>query len=470
MATDIRVTNPYSGDLVATTEDMNEAAVEAVLRRAAGAARTWARVPAYERVAVLRRFAQQLEPHVEELAQLLSAENGKRIAAARDEVRNAGRLFDAYATEALRIYGQNIPGDIQAGFEHDVVLTTHEPYGVCALVTPFNFPVSLFTHKAAPALATGNVVVIKPSQFTPLSTMRMVELLHAAGVPQDVLQVVTGAGARVGEQLVSSPLVQLVSFTGSTAVGVRVAGSAAKHLARTKLELGGNDPLIVLPDADLDLAVGHAVSGRTLENGQCCTAAKRFLVHAEVADEFEQRLVARLGALVVGDQLDEGTDIGPLIHDGAAAHAAGQIGRSLEQGAKLALGSGRAAGAVLAPHVLVGVGADADVARDDEIFAPVWPVIRFTDDQVAVNVSNASSYGLHASVFSRDTGRALRMAKRLEAGLVAINGSGLYKPAAIAFGGYKMSGIGREGLTAMAQEFTQVKTIAMRNILEEVTP
>ncbi|GAB3346233.1 NAD-dependent succinate-semialdehyde dehydrogenase [Modestobacter lapidis] len=466
MSTDIRVTNPYSGDLVGTTANMSEEAVECVLRRASAASRGWARTPTHERVAVLRRFSQQLEPHVEELAQLLSAENGKRISAARDEIRNAGRLFDAYATEALRIYGQNIPGEVQAGFENDLIVTTHEPYGVAVLVTPFNFPVSLFTHKTAPALATGNVVIIKPSQYTPLATMRMVELLHRAGVPEDVLQVATGEGRRVGEQLVTSPLVQLVSFTGSTAVGVNVAGSAAKHLARTKLELGGNDPLLVLPDADLDLAVSHAVSGRTLENGQCCTAAKRFLVHSDVADEFEGRLVAELGKLVVGDQLDEGTDIGPLIHDRAAAQAAGQVGRVIEQGARLALGTGRNDGALLAPQVLVNVTADADVARDDEIFAPVWPVIRFTDDQVAADIANSSVYGLHASVFSRDTGRALRMARELEAGLVAINGSGLYKPAAIAFGGYKMSGVGREGLTAMAQEFTQVKTIAMRNILQ----
>jgi acyl-CoA reductase-like NAD-dependent aldehyde dehydrogenase len=462
---EFEVTNPFNEQVVGLAKEFDEAEVDAVLTRAEEGFRGWSAVPVYQRAEIMKSCAQAVRLRREELGLLMASENGKPIKGAAGEILGVARKFESYAAEALRMFGMTIPGDAQAGYEHDLIYTRHEPYGVTVLITPFNFPLSLFSHKAAPAIAAGNVVVVKPSQFTPLSTIRLVEILHEAGLPENVCQVVTGTGVRAGAQLVEDPRVQLISLTGSTQTGVAVAQSAAKHLARVTLELGGNDPMIVLPDADLELAVDQAVTGRVNENGQCCAANKRFLIHSSIADEFAERVSDKLSRLSVGDQLDPSIDIGPLIHSAAADRAAAQVRDMTDGGAQLLFGDGRARGAVFGPQVITGVDATMAVAHDEEIFAPVFPIIRFERDDEAVALANNTIYGLHSSVFSKDLSRALRVANRLEAGLVAVNGTGNYKPDAIPFGGYKMSGLGREGVTAMISQFTQVKTIALRNAL-----
>jgi len=460
----LEVTNPGNGNLIDTVRVATPTEIENALVTGTAGSRAWSRVPAHSRVDSLLRFAQLLLDQQEGLARLLALESGKTLRAARREIAGAATKFVAYGNEALRLYGVTIPGDRQAGYEHDVLFTRREPYGLAVIITPFNFPISLFTDKVAPALATGNSVIVKPSEFTPLTTTAVVGLLHEAGVPPEACQIVHGGG-EVGAALVSSPLVRLISATGSTQTGVRIATAAARYLSRVKLELGGNDPLIVLPDADIETAVEHAVIGRIADSGQCCAASKRFLVHESRAEEFSEQLCARLAPLRVGDQLRDDTDIGPLIHTGAAQNAAAQVSEIVAGGGRLALGDGSNDNAYFAPQVIVDVTADAAVAHDEEIFAPVFPVISYSTDSEAISIANSSSYGLQSSVFSRDLSHALRVAYELEAGLVAINGTGNYKPNALSFGGYKMSGLGREGLTAMADEYTQVKTIGLRGVL-----
>lgn len=461
----VQILNPATGDVIDEVPDASDEDVETALRTATAAFPAWAARPAHERSEILVRFARGLLDDQEELANLLARENGKTVTHARLEIASCARLFEKYANEALRLYGQAIPGDFEPGYEQDLILTRRYPYGVMVAITPFNFPVSLFSTKVAPALASGNVVIGKPSEETPLTTLRVCELLYDAGLPPETLQVLTGDGRRIGRRLLESERVNLVSFTGSIEVGQQVNTQRARHISPTHLELGGNDPMIVCNDADIDLVVEHAWFGRTLENGQCCAASKRFIVEKEAADDFESALEERLLRTTVGDPFDDGVDLGPLINDAAARRAEEQIALTVDQGATVKTGSARADQRFVQPTMLVDVTADMDIAHDLEVFAPVFPVLRVESLDQAVAIANDSTMALHASVFSRDIGQAIATAHRIDGGLVAINGTGLYKPDAIPFGGWKLSGTGREGLVAMAEQYTQEKTIAVRDVL-----
>lgn len=460
------VSNPYRGEVVGELPDAGPRDVELTTKSARAAVLGWATTPVYERADILLHFASKVRQQSDGLALLLARENGKLLHHAKAEISGCARLFEAYSGEARRLHGVAIPGDVQRGHEHDIIFTRREPFGVVAAITPFNFPISLFSHKVAPALATGNVVIAKPSEYAPLTVMAIARLLQEAGLPSGVLQVLSGTGPELGRALVGDPEVDLITFTGSTEVGLQVATQAARRLAQVRLELGGNDPMIVYPDANLDDAVSHAVFSRTLENGQCCAATKRFIVHSRVLPDFVERLQASLAPLNVGDQLLETTKIGPLIHTTAAQRCASQVSAARSQGAELVFGDGAPDGACMSPVILRGVAKTADVARNEEIFAPVFPVVPFATQDEAVEIANSSHYGLHASVFSENYRLGLSTARRLESGLVAFNGSGLYKPDAIAFGGYKKSGMGREGLAAMSESFTQTKNVALRDVYQ----
>jgi acyl-CoA reductase-like NAD-dependent aldehyde dehydrogenase len=459
------VLNPATNEVLdriplATAEDVEEA-----LDIAQEGFRIWSRTPTHERYEILMRFAELLRQHKSEIAEILTLENGKPLAQAESEVDTGVRLFTGFAEESKSLYGISAPLDAQPGLEKDIFFTRREPLGVMGAILPFNFPIDLFSHKVAPALAAGNAVVIKPSMEAPLSIIRVVELLHEAGVPGSTMQVVTGRGSVVGEILASSPKVQIVSMTGDTQTGIRVAQNAAKNLARTFLELGGNDALVVFDDADLDLAAEHAAFGRTWANGQCCCANKRLVVQKNVADEFTHKLIARLKEYTMGNPMDPSTKLGPLITEKAANTVKQQIDLTISQGAKLVYGGERVDHCFLSPAVLVDVSKDADVARDLEIFGPVLPIITFGDDAEAVEIANNSIYGLSGSVFTRDINRAINTAFKMQTGQVAINGTGLYRPDVSQFGGYKYSGLGREGLSVTLEEMTQVKNIAIRNVL-----
>lgn len=461
----IDVLNPTNGEVIDQVSESTQEQVEHALDVAQRGFRLWSATPAHERVAILHRFGSLMQEHRSELMDLLSRENGKPLEQSGWEIDGAIRLFHSYSEEALRLYGLSIPGDAQPGTERDVVFTRREPYGVMGAILPFNFPIDIFSHKVAPALATGNAVVLKPAEEAPLTVLRVAALLHEAGVPTEAMQVITGYGPTAGRWLVTSDKIQLVSFTGSTEVGVEIAQGAAKHLTRVFLELGGNDPMLVFADADIEEAVEQAVFGRLLANGQCCCADKRFIVHRSRAGDFVDALVTSLKEIKVGDPLDPDVGLGPLISERAAYRAAQQVKVSCEQGASLHFGDGIPDKAFFGPTVLLDVPPDADVARDTEIFAPVLPIITFEEDQEAVEIANSSRYGLNASIFTRDMSKAMTTAYAMQAGLVSINGSGLYRPDAVPFGGYKMSGVGREGTTATLEEFTQLKTVALRNVL-----
>ena len=459
------VLNPATNEVIdrvplATPEDVEEA-----LDAARKGFKIWASTPTHERYDILFRFTHLLEKHKSELAEILTLENGKPLFQSEAEVDTGIRLFKGFAEKSKSLYGISAPLDAQAGLEKDIFFTRREPIGVMGAILPFNFPIDLFSHKVAPALAAGNAVVIKPAMEAPLTIIRITELLHEAGVPGSTIQILTGRGSTVGEILASSPKVNIVSMTGDTRTGIRVARNAAKNLSRTFLELGGNDALIAFDDADIDEAVEHAVFGRTWANGQCCCANKRIIVQKSILDDFTHKLITKLKGYTLGNPMNPGTKIGPLINEKAANTVKKQIEHTVGQGAQLLYGGERIDNCFLTPTILGNVSKEADVARDLEIFGPVLPIITFGDDNEAVEIANNSIYGLSGSVFTKDIGRAMNTAYKMETGQVAINGTGLYRPDAAQFGGYKQSGLGREGLSVTLEEMTQVKNIAIRNAL-----
>lgn len=459
------VRNPAGGDVIdvvprATPEDVDRA-----LNGAMAAQRAWAARPSHERSAVLAEVARQIEAHADKLAELLCRENGKPLPQALREVNTTARIFAGYGHQLLATHGEAIELDRQPGLEQDLLVTRREPYGVVVAITPFNFPISVLAHKAAPALAAGNAVVAKPSEYTPLSTVRIGELMLEAGVPGGCFQVVTGFGGEIGDALVTDPKVAVVTLTGSIATGRRVTAAAAPNLTRVYLELGGNDPVLVFADSDLDLAATEIVNGRLPTNGQVCCANKRVLVEESVRGPLVERLRDLLATKALGDPFHDGTDLGPLIHEEAAALVHEQVEKTLEQGGTLVVGGEPPQGSYYWPTLIDDVPPTADVARDMEIFGPVLPVIGFADTDEAIQIANSSRCGLNAAVLTRDMQRALSLGARIQSGMVTLNGSCLYRPDACAFGGYKMSGIGREGVLYGLEEYSQVKTFAFRNVL-----
>jgi succinate-semialdehyde dehydrogenase / glutarate-semialdehyde dehydrogenase len=439
----------------ASAEDMRLA-----VARGRAAAAHWRRVPLHERVQRVRDLASLIRQHLEPLAQLLSMEVGKVLSEARDEVGACAMLLEGYANQALHSSWHALPGDAQPGFEHDLLIVTREPLGVVGVILPFNFPLDLFAHKVGPSLAVGNTVVLKPSEDAPLAVMQVARLAREAGIPDDVLQVMTG-DRESGRALVECDL-DAMTFTGSTAAGIDIASRRAKHLTPTFLELGGNDSAIVFDDADLEQAANAILFSRTLVNGQCCCATKRIIAVGECYDSLIALLSEKVSSLKLGDPQDSATQVGPLINATAAERVAQQIAAVLEHGATIVTGSSQPNGNFLTPLLLADVQADNPIASDMEVFAPVFPVLHAASDDEAVAIANSSRYGLNSSVFSRDTARAVSAARRLEVGSVAINGAGLFRFGAAPFGGYKHTGLGREGYLVSLEEMTQAKTINLR--------
>ena len=418
-----------------------------------------------DRSEVIKRFVALLDRDKEELAQTLTAEMGKPILAARGEVECARDTFLSFAEKARHIYGTVIPAGCEPGNEKTVLMTVREPLGVIACVIPFNFPCWSFSVKVAPAVIAGNSVVVKPSSDAPLTLLKMGRLLMEAGLPDGVLQMVTGSGSTVGSWLCGHKDVHGITLTGSTPVGIATAQAGASHLAHVTLELGGNDAFIVLEDADLELAADQVVAGRMSNNGQVCCSPKRYLIQEEVAEGFTQKVLQRLAALKRGDPSDPDSQISCLVSEKAAIEVEEQVEHTIAQGARLLLGGVRE-GSYYAPTVLADVTPDMDVAKDMEIFGPVVPIIRIKDLDEAIEIANASSYGLGSSVFTRDMAKATKAARLLQSGAVVINGSSYFSTIEMAFGGYKHSGIGREGVSVSYDDVTQIKTIVLKNILE----
>ncbi len=453
----IPVLNPATGEELATVANANEAdAVEAVAI-ADEAQKKWAATAPRERSEVLRSCWQILVDHTDELGELITAEHGKPIADAKGEISYAAEFFRWNAEEAVRIRGSI--GDAPSGANK--IIVHHPPIGVVAIVTPWNFPAAMLTRKLAPALAAGNAVVIKPAALTPLTALRVGELLEEAGVPAGLVNIMptSGSGAWF-DATVEEKAVRMVSFTGSTEVGRVLLKRSADRVLKTVMELGGNAPFIVFDDADLDAAVEGAMVAKMRHSAETCTAANRFYAEAGVADAFTEKLAAAMAEVKVGNGMDAGVSCGPMIDAAAIESIDGLVKAAVGAGATTALGGSPVDGPgfFYEPTVLGNVAADSPITGE-EIFGPVAPVIPFTDTDAMIEQANDTEMGLAAYVYTTDIGRGLAVSERLESGMVGLNRGAMSDPAA-PFGGMKQSGLGREGASEGIYEFCETQYIA----------
>jgi lactaldehyde dehydrogenase len=458
----MEIRNPGTGTVIdrvprATVQDAEKAVAAAQQGKAA-----MRQLTARQRYEALVRISESIEGRVPELGKLLAEENGKPIGQTRAEVGVTASIFRGFAEESKRLFGRVMPVDAIRGQERHFAVTIRQPLGVVAAIVPFNYPVELWGHKAAAALAAGNAVISKPPSACPLTLLKIAELMEQAGLPHAAHQIITGPGAMIGDLLAKAPGVQLITVTGSTAVGIRIAQLAAENLKKVHMELGGNDAMIILADADLEKAATAVVLGRLARgNGQICCAVKRIFVDTSVYDRFAALLTEQAKALKVGDQLLEDTDVGPLINEEAARDVEALVNEAIRAGAKLQAG-GHRRNAFMEPTVLTEVPVEVPLFKE-ETFGPVAPLVRFTSVEEAIRMANDSPYGLQSAVFTRDINKAFDIAYRLEAGGVIINWSSALRVETLPFGGIKMSGHGREGVHDTLDEMTDQKTIIVHN-------
>jgi len=450
------VHDPASGALLAQLPDCGASETRRAIAAADAAWPAWRAKTAKERAAILRRWYELLLAHADDLAQLITAEGGKPLAEAKGEVAYGASFVEWFAEEAKRAYGESIPTTAA----DKRLLTIRQPVGVCAAITPWNFPLAMITRKVAPALAAGCPVVVKPAEQTPLTALALAELAVRAGLPPGVFNVVTGSAAAaiaIGGELCASPTVRHLSFTGSTEVGRLLMAQCAPTIKKLSLELGGNAPFIVFDDADVDAAVDGALAAKYRNAGQTCVCANRLLVQDGIYDEFAQKLAARAAQLKVGAGTEDGVAQGPLIDAQALAKVEAHIADALAHGARVLTGGRRHArgGTFFEPTVLAGVTSAMRVARE-ETFGPVAPLFRFKDEDEAVAMANATEFGLAAYFYSRDVGRCFRVGEALEYGMVGIN-TGLISNEVAPFGGVKQSGLGREGSKHGLDEYLEIK-------------
>ncbi len=448
------VLNPATGETVATVADADESVARRAIESAAEAFSSWRQTTAKQRATKLRRWYELILDAEDDLARLMTLEQGKPLNESRGEVKYAASFIEWFAEEAKRVYGDTIP----APLDDRRIVVLKEPVGVVAAVTPWNFPIAMITRKAGAALAAGCSFVVKPAEDTPLCALALAELAHRADLPDGVFNVVpTSDPAPVGRELTTHPLVRKFTFTGSTEVGRRLLAQCASTVKKVSMELGGNAPFIVFDDADLDAAVKGAIASKYRNAGQTCVCANRILVQASVYDAFVEKLVTEVRRLRVGNGLDEGATIGPLIHRQAADDVNAMVGDALARGAIAAVGGGMASLGVpfFEPTVLTDVTTSMRVFSE-EIFGPVAPVFRFNDESEAISMANDTPYGLAAYFYARDVGRVWRVMEGLEYGMVAAN-EGMLSTEVAPFGGMKQSGLGREGSRYGIDDYVELK-------------
>ncbi|BAL90336.1 putative succinate-semialdehyde dehydrogenase [Actinoplanes missouriensis 431] len=452
------VLDPATGDTIASVADGSEADAIAAVDAAAAAGPAWAATPPRVRAEVLRKAFTLMTERADELAKLISLENGKALVDAKGEVTYAAEFFRWYSEEAVRAEGALATAPSGA----NRILVTRQPVGVCVLVTPWNFPAAMATRKIGPALAAGCTMILKPASDTPLTALAMAAILAEAGVPDGVVNVLPSrSSGKVVSQMLRDSRVRKLSFTGSTEVGRILLAQAAENVVNTSMELGGNAPFLVFADADLDAAIEGAMIAKMRNGGEACTAANRFFVESSIADEFSRRLAQRMSALVVGPGTDEKTQVGPLVNEDTVAKVDGLVRSALDAGAEAVTGGSRPEGPgfYYPPTVLTGVAPDSAILRE-EIFGPVAPIVTFTSEDEAVRLANDTEYGLVAYVYTGDLARGLRVSEAIEAGMVGLN-RGLVSDPAAPFGGVKQSGIGREGGHEGLLEYLESKYIAV---------
>ena len=454
------VVNPATGRPIGTVPVFAAAETRRAIEAAERAWPTWREKTAKERAAIMRRWNDLVLANADDLALILTSEQGKPLAESKGEVTIGAAYVEWFAEEAKRIYGDVIP--TIANDRRLVVIK--QPVGVCAAITPWNFPTSMITRKVSPALAAGCTVVIKPAEATPYSALALAELAHRAGFPPGVINVVTGKASAIGGEMCANPIVRKLSFTGSTEVGRLLMQQVAPTIKKISLELGGNAPFIVFDDADLDAAAEGAIVSKYRNMGQTCVCANRLFVHDAVYDAFAKKLGERVRALKVGPGTETDVVQGPLINAAAVAKVEEHIADATAQGAKIAVGGKRHSlgGTFYEPTVLTNVTPEMKIFRE-ETFGPVAPLIRFHSDDEVVELANRTEFGLASYFYSRDIGRIWRVAEQLEYGMVGVN-SGLITTEVAPFGGVKQSGLGREGSKYGIEEFVEVKYIAFGGI------
>jgi succinate-semialdehyde dehydrogenase/glutarate-semialdehyde dehydrogenase len=455
------VTNPATGATLAKVPDLGVAEARRAIESSSAAWAPWRAMTAKERGAILRRWFDLIMANQEDLAQILTAEQGKPLAEARGEIAYGASFIEWYAEEGKRVYGDVIP-------QHQCdkrLLVIKQPVGVTVAITPWNFPIAMVTRKVAPALAAGCTVVLKPAEQTPLSALALAELAGRAGFPKGVLNIITtNDPVAVGGELTSNPLVRKITFTGSTEVGRILMRQAADQIKKVSFELGGNAPLIVFDDADLDAAVEGAIASKYRNAGQTCVCANRIYVQDGIYDAFARKIAEKVGAFKVGPGTENGVVIGPLIDAQGLQKVEAHVKDALAKGAKVLTGGKRheLGGLFFQPTVLAGVTGDMRLAGE-ETFGPVAPLFRFKTEEEAVRLANASEFGLAAYFFSRDVGRVFRVSEALEAGIVSVN-TGIFSQEVAPFGGVKQSGIGREGSKYGIEPFLEIKFICIGGV------
>jgi succinate-semialdehyde dehydrogenase/glutarate-semialdehyde dehydrogenase len=453
----LSVTNPATGQPLGAVPDMGSGETRRAIEAADKALPAWRAITAKERSVILRKWHDLMMANQEDLAVLMTAEQGKPLAESRGEIDYAASFIEWFAEESRRVYGDTIPAH-QADKR---IVVIKQPIGVCVAITPWNFPAAMITRKAGAALAAGCTMVVKPASSTPFSALALAELAERAGVPKGVLSVVTGSAGVIGGEMTANPLVRKVSFTGSTEIGKVLLKQCAGTVKKTSMELGGNAPFIVFEDADLDAAADGAIASKYRNAGQTCVCANRLLVQDAVYETFATKLAERVRKLQVGNGMDPGVTIGPLIDEKAAEKVEAHIEDALSKGARLVLGGKRHAmgGLFFEPTVLADVESSMRIARE-ETFGPVAPLFRFRDEAEAIRMANDTEFGLASYFYARDLGRVWRVSEGLEYGMVGIN-TGMISTAIAPFGGVKESGLGREGSKYGIEEYLEVKYLCM---------
>lgn len=465
----ITVTDPYTGELLATVPSATVEDVERAAEAAREGQRAWGRTRLHERIAVMERWLELLQQHKNEIAETLCAEMGKPITDAYGEVGAVDNWARLTMQHAPTLLGKALSTGSSPHGARDLETTVRAPKGVCVCICPTNFPISGLALNVVPAVLGGNAVIIKPASANPLAAIMVSDLLIQAGMPAEACQILTGSGRTVGNTLVEHPVTASVMMIGSSGVGIEIAQRASKNLAHLTLELGGNDCMIMLDDADMDLCVTEAIEGRMYNAGQICCAPKRLLIPRHRKEEFTTLLLERLEAEVtVGNPREESTRIGTLPSEAAARGIETQILNAVEQGAQVIYGGDRR-GACYPPTVVDKVLPEFDIARDDEVFGPVFSLIEYETEDEALKITNNTMYGLMSQVMTEDYRRGIRFANRIEAGSVILNFNTFSgRTSAQPFGGYKKSGIGRNGIHSAIQELTYEKTIVIKGMMPSV--